>query len=327
VDVLTPELSVTAVDSEVMSATPPPDATFTPSPTELSALPTFTSTPLPQHDGIYPIRFASNGTYIDVVDSLLAGASKTYSINAMKGQVMSISILLSANSSWTVVPMKIVGADGTVLCPPEENDRCYFWRGVLPATQDYFVTLTPEVDVWDFTMRVAIDPPGTTSQSFQYLSNNQEVSFSYTDDFAQVLFPEMYIYKFTPELALQFIDTESLVDTNLSEAYFMFGASDDAGIVESCTQPVSLGGQEIIIGEVNIGGTPFLRSEAVGLGAGNAYEQTYYRTVYGGYCYEVTFFVHSTNIGNYPPESGVREFDRDALIQKFEAILSTLFIK
>jgi hypothetical protein len=175
-------------------------------------------------------------------------------------------------------------------------------------------------------MRVVIDPPGTSSQSFQYLSNNKDVSFSYTDDFAPVLFPEMYIYKFAPELALQFIDTKSLVNTNLSEAYFMFGASNDAGIVESCTQPMSLGGDETVVGEVNIGGIPFVHSEAVGLGAGNAYEQTYYRTVQEGYCYEVTFFVHSTNIGNYPPDSGVQEFDREALIQKFEAILFTLFI-
>ena len=329
--VLTPESFIPVTETEMPSATPLPalvsTSTPNPPPTDSNVLPTFTSAPLPQTLGVYPIRFAPNGTYVDVVDSLFVGASKTYSIAALKGQMMSISILLSANSSWTVVPMKIAGADGTVLCPPEENTRCYFWRGVLPTTQDYFVTLTPEVDVSDFKMRVAIDPPGTTSQSFQYLSNNREISFFYTDDFAPVLFPGMYINRFTPELALQFIDTKSLVDTNLSEAYFLFGSSNDASIVESCTQPVSLGGEETVVGEVKIGGVPFVRSEAVGLGAGNIYEQTYYRAVHNDFCYEVTFFVHSTNIGNYSPELRVREFDRDALMQKFEGILSTLVIK
>ena len=333
--------SLSACSFQMDVVTPPPSSTVppatspalvlpsdTPSPFPTFALtPAITTTPLQESAGVYPIQFAPGGTYVDVVDSILAGASKTYSIDASKGQVMSISTRLGLYSSWTVIPMKIVGADGTVLCPVRENYQCYFWRGELPATQNYFVTLASEVDVFDFTMRVAIDPPGTTSQSFQYLSNNRVVSFSYTDEFAPVLLPEMYIFKLVPEIALQFIDTQFIDNTNLSEAYFLFGASNDPGLVETCTQPVSLGGEEIVTGEVNINGISFTRSEAAGLGAGNIYEQTYYRTAHGGYCYEVTFFVHSTNIGNYPPESGVKEFDRDALTQKMESILSTLVIK
>jgi len=325
VDVVTPSASSTVPPATSPALTLPADTPSPfPTPTFIPAIP---PSPLQENAGVYPIQFAPNGTYMDVVDSLLAGSSKTYSINAAKGQVMSISIRLGPYSSWTVIPMKIAGADGTVLCPVEENLSCYFWRGALPATQDYFVTLTPEIDVSNFTMRVAIDPPGTTSQSFQYLSNNRAASFSYPDEFSPVLLPDMYTFKLVPEMALQFIDTNSLDNTNLIEAYFLFGASNDAGIVESCTQPVSLGGQETIIDEVDIGGVPFTRSEAAGLGAGNIYEQIYHRAVYHGYCYEVTFFIHSANIGNYAAESGVREFDYDALMQKFESILSTFVIK
>ena len=64
------------------------------------------------------IRFAANGTYADVVDSIATGASKTYSLNAMKGQVMSVSVLPQIpDGNWGYIPMQIKGADGTVLCP------------------------------------------------------------------------------------------------------------------------------------------------------------------------------------------------------------------
>jgi len=335
-------VSLSACSFQVDVVTPPPSSTVPPtkSPPALvlpsdtpSSLPTLTftpvisPTPLQERAGVYPIQFASNGTYADIADGLTAGASKTYSINALQGQIMSISIRLSPNSTWTVVPMKIVGNDGTVLCPMQVNESCYFWRGVLPATQDYFVTLMPDADVPDFTMRVAIDPPGTTYQSFPYMSKDGMLSFTYTDEFAPVLFPELYVTKSTVELALQLIDTKSLDHTNLSEAYFLFDASKDPGIVASCTQPLSASGPETVTGEVNINGIPFTRSEGSGVGAGNLYEQTYYRTAYQGSCYEVTFFVHSTNIGNYPADSGIREFDRESLKQKMESILSTLVMK
>lgn len=325
VDMVTPSPA-----STLPPATPPalvlPSDTPSPFPTSISN-PGVTSTPLQQNSGVYPIQFALNGTYVDILDSLTAGDSRTYSVNALQGQIMSVSIRLYPNSSWTVVPMKIVGADGKVLCPTQLNKSCYFWRGFLPITQDYFVTLSPDVDVTDFMLRVAIDPPGTSSQLFPYRSIDSVMFFRYTDEFAPVLFPEMYVTKLTPEAALQFIDTRSLDNTNLSEAYFLFGASFDPGVVASCTRPGFFGGTETVTGEVNLDGVPFTRSEAAGVGAGNIYEQTFYRTAYQGTCYEITFFTHSANIGNYPADSGIKEFDRPALTQKFAAILSTLVIK
>jgi hypothetical protein len=280
-----------------------------------------------ENSAVTPIQFAPGGTYMDVVDSLQAGQSKTYSIDAMQGQVMSVSTRLAPFSSWTVIAMRIVGADGTVLCPTAEFMSCYFWRGALPATQTYWVTLMPEVDVEDFTLRVAINPPNTASQSFQFVSQDQIVSFAYTDEFAPVRLPEVYISKIMPEASLQLIDTAAYDKTNLIEAYFLFGVTNDPGIVASCTLPVSMGGEETVTGEVNINGILFTRSEAAGLGAGNIYEQIFHRAAHQGRCYEVTFFVHSANIGNYAPEAGIREFDRAALQQKFESLLSTLVIR
>lgn len=334
--ILTPEPSASPTDAGTQMFMPLTDAvTLTPSAQAAGTIEpgitepppvVFTPTPLSPTVGIHSIQFAPNGTYADILDSIQAGRSKTYSVNAMNGQVMSVAIRQNTDENWTVIPMKIVGADGTVLCPHQENRDCYFWRGVLPSTQDYFITLTPPIDVADFMMRVAIDPPGTRTQEFRYSNIYRTAILTYTDEFAPARFPGATVYKIEPELVLEFIDTQFYESTNLSEAYFLFGSTSDDSIVTGCTQPVSFGGPEQNPEEVNINGIKFIHTNGGGVAAGNIYEQNYYRGVHNNICYEITFFVHYGNIGNYPPDSGVKEFDHAALMQKFEDILSTLVI-
>ncbi len=320
---LTPEplILVTGTESvTVIPTLPPSTETFTPSPapTDTNIPPTVTSaprivpSPIPQNPNIHPIRFAPNGTYVDILDSLQAGESKTYSVDAMGGQIMSVSIRL-VTGDWAVIPIKIVGADGTSLCPFSGNQECYFWRGVLPSTQNYFITLSSEAEVNSFMMRVAINPPGAATQSFLYESHDRTASFSYSDEFAPARFPEAHLQKIAPEFALQFINTQFYVNTNLSEAYLSFSTSTDASIVASCTQTSPKAENENIVGNVNINGINFTQSESDGVAAGNIYQQIFYRAAYQGECYEITFFTHSGNIGNYPADSGVREFDHAAL--------------
>jgi hypothetical protein len=309
----------TSIVSPDVSATPPPTNT-------LSATDTATNTSLPAPEAnpgvsASPIQFGPNGTYVDVLDSIMAGQSKTYSIRAMKGQVMSISFHQNDESEWTYITMRIVGADNLVLCASD----CQFWRGVLPATDEYFVTVTPAAEALDFVMRVAINPPGAATQSFRYENKYRNASLSYNDLFAPAFFPGAPVYKIQPELVLQFMDTQSYASTNLIEAYFLFGSSTDAQIVSTCLQPVSFGGPETVLGDVTINGVSFIRSEGSGVGAGNIYEQTYYRAAHNGTCYELIYFIHYGNIGNYEPGT-IKEFDHAALIEKFDQILSTLML-
>jgi hypothetical protein len=319
---------------EVTAAQPtavPPVETVTsipmPSPTAIIVPPAFTSTGLPQTTGIHPIKFSPNGTYADITDTIYAGSSRTYSIEASKGQVMSISVSQSPDGDWVYIPMQITGADGTVLCPPVVNTECTFWRGVLPATQNYFVKLIPVNDVVNFTMRVAVNPPGAATQSFQFNSAKQNAVFSYTDDFAPARFPGQQVSKVEPEIALELVDSQFYTKTNLVEAYLLFGSTNDSSAAANCTEPVSPGGAENVTGDVNINGIKFVRSERNGVGAGNIYEQIYHRAVSNGYCYEVTFYFHYGNIGNYDPSLGIKEFNRDALLQRFEAVLAALVIR
>ena len=310
----TPEIQIpTSTDTPV----PPPTFTFTPE----------VPPPQPVSGGTAPIHFAPGGTYVDVIDSISGGSSKTYSVAASQGQVMSVSVRQRSEEDWVYVPMQITGQDGTVLCPPKTNTECTFWRGTLPSTQEYLVKLSPVNDIRNFTMRVAIDPPGKTTQNFLFEDMYRRVSFTYTDEFAPVYYPGAEVTKTQPELSLEFIDTSFYINTNLSEAYFLYGSSRDASVVQTCNQPVSFGGPESNVGDVVINGMTFTKSQGGGVAAGNVYEQTYYRAAYQGTCYEVTFFVHYGNIGAYDPGLGVKEFDRVGLMQKFEAILSSLVIR
>jgi hypothetical protein len=272
------------------------------------------------------IQFAPNGTYADVEDWIAAGSSKTYTVIAMKGQVMSVSILPQIpEGGWGYIPIQIRGADGRVLCPANPNSECTFWRGVLPASQDYLLTLTPTGDAVDFVLRVAVNPPGKDTQYFQYTHPASGVSLTYTDYFAPGDSPYGN-YKTSPELALHLIDSDLYDSTNLSEAYLLVSSTSDPQVTAACTDPNQGGGPEQFLGNEVVNGIAFVHSTSEGAGAGNYYAQEIYRALNKNRCYEVIYFIHYTNIGNYPPGT-VTEFDQGALLKKMDDIFATFSIK
>jgi hypothetical protein len=128
-------------------------------------------------------------------------------------------------------------------------------------------------------------------------------------------------------LTLHLIDSKTYEKTNLSEAYLFISSTTDSQIVATCTEPnQNAGGPEELIGNEVINGLTFVHSTSEGAGAGNYYQQEIYRMVNKNMCHEVIYFVHYTNIGNYPPGI-VTEFDRNALTQKFYSVFSTFTIK
>jgi hypothetical protein len=172
-------------------------------------------------------------------------------------------------------------------------------------------------------MQVAINPPGQAYQYFNYADPMGRFHFSASDEFALIHFMGTDVSRLQPSIALQYIDTAHMAGTNLDTAYFLIVSSDDPQAISVCTQPLSLGGPETIVGNATIDGVSFTKSQVTGVGAGNVYEQIYYRTVYNNVCYEITYFMHYGNIGMYDPNT-VHEFDRDALLRKFDEVLSTV---
>jgi len=300
--------------------TPPLAATSTlevPSPVpQQAAAPSATPYPPPQTLSGNIIQFDAGGTWKDVQDSVAQGKSKTYTLNAMQGQVMSVSI------TGGYFPLRIEGADGTVLCPAAESE-CSFWRGALPRSQDYYITAQSGGDATDFVLRVAINPPNKTQQFFTYSAGG--LTLTYTDSFAPADIPSILNNKTEPLLALRLIDASFYEKTNLGEAYAVFGA--DEKNASTCEEPNLTGGApEMPNGRENFNGYEFAYSLASGAGAGNLYDQHIYRGARNGVCYEIIFFIHSSNIGNYTP-GAVKEFDAQALMQKFNIILASLQIK
>jgi hypothetical protein len=295
-----------------------------PSPTQQVAdVPTLTALPLPQTVASNIIQFQAGGTWKDTQDSIPSGKSKTYILNAMQGQIMSVSVFAQGDA-WGYFPLQIQGRNGTVLCPVAPNTECSFWRGTLPLSQDYFITVKSAGDQTNFTLRVAINPPGKSEQLFAY--NTSQVSLAYSDQFAPAGALSMLNNKTNPQLTLHLIDTSFYVNTNLGEAYFVLGSSSDPQIVAACAQPNQNGIPETPGGNVAVNGYDFAYATLSDAGAGNYYEQHIYRVVNNGSCYEAIYFIHSANIGNFPP-GVVKEFDHQSLMNKFNAILSTIQLK
>jgi hypothetical protein len=321
-------VSETPIADPPMQFTPVPTFTSMPAVEQPQATATNVTVIQPSSNQPVPILFDANGTYKDVVDSIPTGSSKTYSFTASKGQITSISAFPQIpDGGWGYLHLQIVGADGTLLCPQASDTNCLFWRGVLPTSQNYFVTVTPEGDAVNFILRVAINPPGKNSQTFTYHGAASGLSLTYTDIFAPVAPAPYANYKIQPELTLQLIETDELNKTNLGQAYLLFSSSKDVEVIDTCTQPNTGAEVEQPAGNEVINGYNFVHTSSDGLGAGNWYEQEIYRTVANNTCFEVIYYLHSTNIGNYSPDAGIREFDRNAVIQKFYNVFSTFSIK
>lgn len=110
-------------------------------------------------------------------------------------------------------------------------------------------------------------------------------------------------------------------NTNFSNAYLTIGASTDPKEIKSCTADASNG--EVISGTKNISGYPFTKFVLGDAGAGNLYETTSYRGLLDGDCYVIEYTIHSTNIGNYSTEQGIKEFNKAKVQNEFETIIQS----
>lgn len=108
--------------------------------------------------------------------------------------------------------------------------------------------------------------------------------------------------------------------TNFSEARFSVGLSQEQSAIASCLTPENgASSPETVV----INGHAFAKIVSTDAGAGNIYKTTSYRTVRDGACYAVEYTIHSTNIGNYPPEAGITEFDAVKIEKTLEGVAAS----
>ena len=320
-----PETS-TPVETSTLTSLPP-TATATvaagsPTPTLASpATLAASAVPVVTFDGnvnAYRIRFPQNGTWVEIHDNIPANGSKRYALAALQGQIMSVSV--PEGFAYTV---NVAGVNNLVLSDP--NALSSFWRGGLPSTQDYIVTVGSQMG-GPFSLRIAINPLGHATQIFEFINKQFGVTLRYTDEFAPTTMQPPITIKGTPLLTLAFINSAFYSPaTNLSEAYLELAASSDPAVVSTCTQASSQFA-ETITGQIVVNGYTFTRSEFSGAAAGNRYDQVTYRTASEGRCFELAYLIHSTNIGNYTPGTVV-EFDRTTLLGKFDTVRNTFLAR
>lgn len=109
-------------------------------------------------------------------------------------------------------------------------------------------------------------------------------------------------------------------NTNFSEATLSFYATDDSLSAKNC---LTAQNGEVANGMKN-NWAVFRLGDA---GAGNYYETTSYRMLKNGACVALDAVVHSVNVGNYPPELGIKEFDHQAVEQKLAEVLDTIIVQ
>jgi membrane-bound inhibitor of C-type lysozyme len=109
--------------------------------------------------------------------------------------------------------------------------------------------------------------------------------------------------------------------------------SSDSGVsierlpgAASCTADLFLG--DTIVGSTTLvtdNGTEYSVAKSSGAGAGNLYNETVYAIPGTSPCTAVRYFIHSTQLGNYPPGT-VKAFDQVTLLQQFDGIRQSLVL-
>jgi hypothetical protein len=119
-------------------------------------------------------------------------------------------------------------------------------------------------------------------------------------------------------LAKVVIAREAQPSTNFAGAKLTLGKSADPAAVRDCTRDAP--GEQVRAATLTLHGRTFVQLVFSEAGAGNFYDTTSYRIVDKGECFAVEYTIHSTNLGNYPPDQGIQAFDRAKVSAELEAM-------
>ncbi len=180
------------------------------------------------------------------------------------------------------------------------------------------------------TNTVEEQPVGEESEMAGYTNNEYKFSFEYSADFKKLSEDDNARLPWSFEstrpgarLVSVELPKEFAAQTNFSEATVSVGVTNDATEVAACI----IGDTEPAEKKV-INGATFVKTTSSDAGAGNLYETVSYRIVRDGVCMALEQTIHSTNIGNYAPEQGIKEFDKAKVQATLDEVINSFnFIK
>lgn len=169
--------------------------------------------------------------------------------------------------------------------------------------------------------------PKTSGQNLSQIYSNKTEGFSisYPVDYVA---DESYVYqalgpgrdingvKFT-------IPSKVSAGTNLGADSYI-SVETLPGAINSCSAEIYLDNSKSA-GFVDENGHRYSIATSSGAAAGNRYDEKVYATPVTGGCIAVRYFIHYGVFENYPP-GAIKQFDEQALMNKFDAIRRTLVL-
>jgi membrane-bound inhibitor of C-type lysozyme len=208
--------------------------------------------------------------------------------------------LILKDGSQMILPQTISGsgiryATGTTVFSSEGDDAFLTQKDKTVYTNCVAGTQTSAQDINTYT-----DRGNTFSFSYpaQFVLSGGEIGYSQNWSYSSQDFGILF--------AVVNIPQEFLPKTNFGEAKFTVGTSADPHAIKNCLVSNFAGTTTTEI----INGTKFTKMHFTGAAAGNYYDTTAYHILYNNQCYALEYMIHSSNIYNYSPDQGIKEFDK-----------------
>src|SRR3989338_2748625 len=168
-----------------------------------------------------------------------------------------------------------------------------------------------------------LESPGTGVQTQQYSTTT--FSLQYPPDYA---LNEAYAYdQFGPKKLIHgislVIPAAMATGTPLSADTYL--SVEQLPRAKKCTGDIFISA-DVKTQTVTEGGIDYSLATTSGAAAGNRYEELVYALATSSPCTAVRYYIHSTDIGNYPAGT-VREFDRITLIDAFDTIRRSVVMR
>ena len=234
--------------------------------------------------------------------------------NAMQGQSAEILVLQGGQPADAALAMAAPNGQPLQTYNIGRPD----WRGVLPQSGDYHLSIAAPHGLAGMTLRVTIYPLPREPKPV----TDTGVGFTLTYD-GRYFHPQKPGVFPNEVFGLNLAYKDFFMNTNLQEAFFVMGL-ESINNADSClnTPPEGIAIQSAV-GTWRVNGVNYRYYIGDEGAAGNFYHADIFRTYIHSRCITVYLYTHTTNINNYTPGS-VTPYDKKGVLAQFKRVFFTL---